>query len=73
MGKNTKSINSKNNKVVKENVKPKKVSDTRHPGNLGHYKKTKYKNNRNTKKKKNSQLKSPENIFNKTTEGTKSL
>ena len=40
----------------------KKISDTKHPGNLGHYEEMKPKIGI---KGKDTQLKSPENIFNK--------
>ena len=33
--------------LVKDNVKSKKISDTKHPPNLGHFEKKKLKNNRN--------------------------
>jgi hypothetical protein len=36
--------------LVKENVKYKKTPDTKHPGNLEHYEKTKPKNNKNKRR-----------------------
>ena len=48
------------------NKQTKKTPSTKHPRNLEHYEKTKRRNNRNReRRKKKSQLKGPENIFNK--------
>jgi hypothetical protein len=40
------------NTPAKENVNSKNTLGTKHPGNLGHYKKTKSKNNRNRGRRK---------------------
>ena len=49
--------------TVKENNKSKNDSGTKHPGNLGHCKKTKSKSDRNRRKE--TQVEGTENIFNK--------
>ena len=58
--------------LFKENVNSKTFLYIKHPENLGHYEKTKAKNNRNRRTGFNFfwhfQLKGPENIFNKTIE-----
>lgn len=40
-------------RLVKENNKPEKTHNTKHPGNLAHYENNKYKNNRIRGRKRN--------------------